>query len=118
MKRSLTCICCPIGCNLTITGTSEKDLIVTGNRCPRGAAYAKEEIFSPKRTVTAIVRTDSDAFPYIPVKTDSPIAKQLIPGLLKAITRVRVTLPTKSGQIVIENFCDTGVNVVVTRSVS
>jgi CxxC motif-containing protein len=114
----MICICCPIGCNLTINGTTLEDLVVTGNRCPRGAEYAKEELFAPKRTVTAVVRTDSDAFPYIPVKTDKPLAKQLIPELLKAINSLRISLPVQSGQTVIENFCNTEVNVVVTRSVN
>jgi len=94
----MICISCPIGCNLTVTGTALENLIVSGNRCPRGEVYAKEEIFAPKRTVTAIVRTDSDAFPFIPVKTDKPLAKQLIPELLKAINSARITLPAKSGQ--------------------
>jgi CxxC motif-containing protein len=118
MERSMTCICCPIGCTLKITGTAEFDLVVSGNRCPRGEVYAREEIFAPKRTVTAVARTDSDAFPCIPVKTDQPVAKQEIPGILKAIYKTRVPLPAKSGQIIIENFDGTGVNVVATRSMS
>ena len=117
MERSMICISCPIGCSLTVTGTTVQNLVVTGNRCPRGEAYAKEEIFTPKRTVTAVARTDSDAFPYIPVKTDKPLAKQLIPDLLNAIYDTTVILPARSGQIVIRDFESTGVNVVITRSV-
>ena len=117
MERSMICISCPIGCSLTVTGTTAANLVVTGNRCTRGEAYAKEEIFSPKRTVTAVARTDSDAFPYIPVKTDKPLAKEKIPRLLHAIYEERVTLPARSGQIVIRDFESTGVNVVITRSV-
>lgn len=117
MERSMICISCPIGCSLTVTGTTAQDLVVTGNRCPRGEAYAKEEIFAPKRIVTAVARTDSDAFPYIPVKTDQPLAKQKIPDILNAIYNTKVTLPARSGQIIITDFESTGVNVVITRSV-
>ena len=53
--RSLTCIVCPIGCQLTVEigpagpDDSYGDLSITGNRCPRGAVYAQEEIRAPKR---------------------------------------------------------------------
>ncbi|GHT76886.1 hypothetical protein FACS1894124_8770 [Spirochaetia bacterium] len=56
MTHNLTCITCPIGCALTAEvgpGGSDSGITVTGNRCPRGAAYAKEEILAPKRVVTA-----------------------------------------------------------------
>ena len=50
-KRELTCIQCPIGCQLmvSIDGT---DVTVSGNRCPRGAAYGEKEVTHPTRTVT------------------------------------------------------------------
>ena len=45
--RELTCIVCPRGCRLKI----DDDLNVTGNSCPRGAQYAKDELTNPKRTM-------------------------------------------------------------------
>jgi CxxC motif-containing protein len=47
-----------MGCRLSVEeGEKGPDgypvLSVTGNRCPRGAAYAQEEIRAPKRVVTA-----------------------------------------------------------------
>jgi len=54
--RSLTCIVCPIGCALTVEEASDGTLTVTGNRCPRGAVYAQEEIIAPERVVTATIR--------------------------------------------------------------
>lgn len=54
--RALTCIVCPIGCALTVDEAEDGRLTVTGNRCPRGAVYAQEEIIAPKRVVTATIR--------------------------------------------------------------
>lgn len=54
--RELTCIVCPIGCRLSVEDAADGELLVTGNRCPRGAAYAVEEIRAPKRVVTATCR--------------------------------------------------------------
>ena len=37
--KELICITCPRGCHLQV----DDNLNVTGNMCPRGAAYAKAE---------------------------------------------------------------------------
>ena len=47
MGKELTCIVCPRGCRLTI----DDNLNVTGNSCPRGAQYAKDEMTNPKRMI-------------------------------------------------------------------
>ena len=43
--KELTCIVCPRGCRLSI----DEKLNVTGNFCPRGANYAKDEFCSRHR---------------------------------------------------------------------
>ncbi|HEY9053887.1 MAG TPA: DUF1667 domain-containing protein, partial [Rectinemataceae bacterium] len=48
----MICITCPLGCHLSIERTSPGEISVTGNRCSRGEAYAREELLSPKRMVT------------------------------------------------------------------
>ena len=37
MKRNLTCIVCPMGCQLSVTVDQGKVSAVFGNSCPRGA---------------------------------------------------------------------------------
>ena len=39
--KELVCIVCPNGCRLQVD--DEHGYTVTGNRCPRGAAYGKTE---------------------------------------------------------------------------
>lgn len=41
---NIVCIVCPKGCRLTV---DDKTFEVTGNNCPRGAAYGKTELTSP-----------------------------------------------------------------------
>ena len=41
--RELTCIGCPLGCQLTVT-MGNGEIKVEGNTCPRGEAYAKKEV--------------------------------------------------------------------------
>lgn len=47
---SLICITCPKGCHLTVD--EENDYAVTGNSCPRGAEYARNELLHPVRMIT------------------------------------------------------------------
>ena len=54
--RELTCIGCPMGCQLRATLEDGVVTAVTGNTCPRGDAYARKECVHPERTVTGTVR--------------------------------------------------------------
>lgn len=51
--RELVCIVCPKGCRLRVD--EENDFAVTGNSCPRGAQYGREECTNPTRVVTSTV---------------------------------------------------------------
>ncbi|MDR1950554.1 MAG: DUF1667 domain-containing protein [Spirochaetaceae bacterium] len=125
---SLICIVCPIGCHLVAeesprgAGEAPPSLTVTGNRCPRGAAYAQEEIRAPKRVVTATCSLGTElprrlSLRRIPVKSLSPCPKERIPALLSDIYRLRLTLPVKSGDVILPDWQGTGIDVAVVRTV-
>jgi len=139
--RNLTCIVCPIGCSLEVNdetqGTlfDDENIDVKGNRCPRGAVYALEEIRAPKRVVTATAQLNHDTLfqdetsenkkseidrfiRRIPVKTTSPCLREKIPALLNDIYKLKVSLPVNTGDIVISNWKNEGIDVVVTRSMN
>jgi CxxC motif-containing protein len=104
----LICIKCPRGCELTVTGNS-----VTGNLCPRGVDYAKEESENPKRIVTSLIKVDDRV---VPVKTDKEVPKDMIDKVLRKISKIKVKNP-KIGDIVVKNILKTGVNIVVTGEI-
>ena len=112
----MICIACPLGCRLTIVSTGSIEVSVSGNRCPKGEVYAREELLAPRRTVTAVVRTDSPAFPYAPVRTDSPLPRGLADGLLQLLYSRIVALPVRMGATLIADVDGTGVKVIFTRS--
>ncbi len=114
MKKSLTCIVCPIGCQLSVTLEDGVVIEVTGNTCPRGKQYAIDECTNPVRTITTTARTSDGGV--IPVKTDRPIPKDLMFDCMEEINRATVTLPAHIGDIVIENLLETGTNIVVTAN--
>ena len=111
--KNLTCIVCPIGCSLDI-----EDDLVTGNRCPRGAAYALEEIRAPKRVVTATCRIEGEAGDVrrVPVKTSCPCPKEKITALLHDIYKTRVKIPVRAGDVVISGWQGERIDVVATRT--
>lgn len=56
MKKEMTCIVCPMGCQLQLDiDDATLKLSVSGNNCPRGIKYAHEELTNPKRTLTTTV---------------------------------------------------------------
>ena len=54
-KRTLTCINCPLGCQIEVTLDSGAVQSITGNTCKRGAEYAAKEVTHPTRIVTTSV---------------------------------------------------------------
>jgi CxxC motif-containing protein len=144
--KSLTCIVCPIGCPLAVEegppgAGNISEFTVSGNRCPRGAVYAREEICAPKRVVTATCGVRGDGPPgredldrtagpaeraganrdfprRLPVKTAAPCPREQIPALLADIYQVRAALPVKAGDKIIADWRGSGIDVVAVRSLS
>lgn len=164
--KELVCITCPMGCRLSIRTAAEAaaeteaaaglvpaqlpsaqamatqagisgELVVTGNRCPRGLAYAREELLDPRRTVTATCRlvrecagpacSDSispgaragEAFAgprRISCRTTAAFPRQKIDELLATIYATDVALPVARGQVLIANALGTGIDVIATRA--
>lgn len=108
----LVCIVCPRSCHITVDGDN-----ITGNFCPRGAKFAKEEAVAPKRSVTSTVATKYKDFPVLPVITDGEILKSQIPELMNLIKGLYITKPLKYGEIVAENILNSGVNLVASATV-
>lgn len=114
MVKEMTCINCPLGCSLTVTIDGE-DIKVTGNTCPRGAAYAVNEIKDPKRIVTSSVKCDEQK-ERISCKTFEAIPKDKIFDVMEEIKKVTVKAPIHIGDVIIENVCNTKVNVIATKN--
>ncbi len=101
MERKLTCIICPLGCELTVQTDDKKVILVTGNTCPRGKVYAENECTNPQRTVTSTVRCDDGGL--VSVKTDTTIPKEKMADCMKLINKTVSKLPITIGDIIIED---------------
>ena len=114
--RELTCIGCPIGCALTVQ-IREGDILVSGNTCPRGEKYARDEITCPKRMVTSTVALEGGEISRVSVKTEMEVPKESIMDCMAEIRRARIHAPACIGDVVIANCAGTGVRVIVTKNV-
>jgi CxxC motif-containing protein len=112
MIKEMICINCPRGCHLSVD--TEK-LTVTGNTCPRGAAYGLSEITNPVRTVTSTVKISGGHSRRLSVKTDKPISKKLIFDVMKELDKVEAKAPVKIGDVIIPHVLGTDVNIVATK---
>ncbi len=115
--REMICINCPMGCHLSVDDTNLADIKVTGNICPRGVTYAKNEIICPKRMVTGSVRVEGGNIAMASVKTREAIPKELIFACLDQLKKVVLHAPVHIGDVVISNVCDTGVDVIATKEI-
>lgn len=113
--REIVCIVCPNGCRIQCTPSSG-GYVFSGNKCPRGAEYAKTELMRPMRTLTTSVRTAFPDSPVVSVRTDGEIDKSKIREVIAALGAVTVTERIKIGDVVAQNVCHTGVNIICTTN--
>ena len=117
--RELTCISCPLGCPLKVeTDENGAVLQVTGNTCKRGEVYGKKEVTAPERTVTSTVAVVGGSAPLVSVRTRTDIPKGKIFDCMEAIRAAKIQAPVHIGDVVVENVCGTGVDVVATKAVA
>lgn len=113
MAKDLTCIICPRGCHLHV----DDELNVTGNSCPRGAVYAKQEILDPRRTLTSTVKCRGKLLSVCPVKSKEALPKGKIFEAMEEVNAITLTPPVHLGDVVKEDLAGTGIPLVATRDI-
>lgn len=118
MKKNMTCIVCPIGCQMVIHQKNDGTFEVTDNNCKRGPKYAITELKNPTRVIPTTVVIKNAMLPRLPVKTAKPIPKGQIFDAMAAINQVVVEAPIKTGDVVLKNLLGLGIDVVSTRTMN
>lgn len=116
-KHIITCIVCPIGCEIYVDTKNENGEIVslTGNRCPKGKDYAVQEVTAPKRVIMSVINVRGSNFPTVSVKTSKPVLKKLIPTIMEELSKIELEAPIAIGDIIIKNVAGTDADIIATR---
>lgn len=115
MIKKITCIECPQGCQLEVDIENGYVVKVTGQKCKKGEAYAKQEIENPMRVLTSVVLTQGLEIKMVPVKTSQPIPKAKLLPAIEAVKKIRLKYPVKVGDTVEKNLLELGVDLISTR---
>jgi len=113
MDKELVCIQCPQGCRLKVSSRGS-ELVVEGNKCPRGVNYAREELTNPSRTLTTTVSTIFPDFPLLPVRTQGEIPLVQVFAAMGEINSTLVTRRLRPGDIVLPSLAGTGIALIAT----
>lgn len=111
--RELICIMCPKGCRLTV----DDNLNVTGNSCPRGEAYGKQEVTDPRRYLTSTVKIESKYYSRLPVISSRDLPKDRVMDVMKELESVRVKAPIELHQVIVKNVLGLDVDILATRRI-
>ena len=118
LKKELTCIVCPVGCNLKIYSIDGGSYIIKGYKCKKGKIFAEEEGIDPRRIVTTTIKIDSENLNRLPVKTNKPVPRDKIINFVKEIKKIKAKPVIKVGDILSRNIINSGVDIVSCMTVN
>jgi len=115
-EKHITCITCPLGCDITVRGEEGLITEILGSGCKRGEEYAANEYLDPKRMLTTVVKAEGYRLPVVSVRTDRPVPKDKILECMEILRSIVVTGEIKIGNVIVENILDTGANIIITNN--
>ena len=146
-EGSVTCTLCPKGCQVKIerlsgpAGSEAKDWIITGNGCPRGAEFARQEMTDPRRILTTTMKVEAGSGwtegagehgareHLIPVRSDRPVPLAEMKEIAQTLSRIVLPWPREGegqagspperirrGQILAQDIGSNHVNIIAERA--
>ncbi len=116
-KRTMTCILCPVGCEITAQTQDGEIKSISGNSCKRGEKYAQTEIKDPRRTLTTTVRVGGGNLPLVSVKSADALPKGKLLDSMKVIAKVTAKAPVSIGDVIVPDILGTGIDMIATSCV-
>jgi len=113
----LTCVLCPVGCELTVDTDAAGDIQVQGNQCDKGVPFAVEEVLHPRRNLATSLPVRGTAARMVSVRLTRPVPREMLFPILAEIAKLRPEAPVGRGQVLIADVLGTGADVIATRTV-
>lgn len=117
MKKEIICTICPLGCHITVTGEGDEIETIEGYTCKRGEDYGRQEFSHPVRILTSTVKLTGGAQPLLPVRSEKPVPRELLLSCMDLLKETSVGVPVKRYDVIVENICGSGVNIVASDTV-
>jgi CxxC motif-containing protein len=116
LQKELTCIICPLGCQITLDIHPDGNIHnLSGNKCREGQKYALAEATQPMRVFTTTLLTEGSRR-LVAVRTDKPVPRDRLKELMRFTAQIKVNPPVKTGQEIIHNILETGANLIATST--
>ena len=117
-----TCVLCPSGCLIEaeLTGEHPPRLkSLSGNRCPKGEEWTRQEIEDPMRTIATSVLVRGGDFLNASARTTRAIPREKIFEVMDAIRALgALDAPVHIGQVLLKNPAGTDTEIIATRVVN
>jgi CxxC motif-containing protein len=113
--KQLTCIVCPLGCDISAQMDGGSIVSISGHTCKRGESYARTELSDPRRTLTTTMRVTGGAL--VSVKSKDTLPKGKLFDCMKVINATHVQAPIDIGDVLIKDILGLGVDIVATSCV-
>ncbi|KAL7716269.1 Glycerol-3-phosphate dehydrogenase [Entamoeba marina] len=97
----MNCIVCPRGCRLEvkIDKATNEIISITGNSCPRGEAYARQEHIEPFRVFSTTLPVVGGVLDRVPVKLTKPVPRSKIMEVMELVhAQEPIKAPITKGQ--------------------
>ncbi|MDF2686135.1 MAG: hypothetical protein K0S55_1316 [Clostridia bacterium] len=116
--KTITCVTCPIGCDIEVDIENNKISEIRNNKCKRGYTYASAEVLNPVRILTSTIKfgKDSSIKKRLAVKSNIPVPKTMLLDCMQIIKKTEVNKSVKMGDVIISNILNTGADIIATRS--
>ena len=108
MVKTYTCIICPNGCEVTAEYEGTTLLSCSGNLCPRGKEYVRQELQDPRRTISSSVAVLDGELPLVSVRLTKPVPRDRIFDVMNVIQKIQLTAPVCAGQVLISDILGLG----------
>jgi len=105
-----------VSCSLEVN-TIEGEIQVKGHSCKRGIDFGKAEYTEPKRMLTTTVKIEGSRLKRLPVISTGEIPMKEIIKEVERLYKVTVKAPVKRGEVILSNVCDSGVDIVASRTI-
>jgi CxxC motif-containing protein len=114
----LTCVLCPVGCELEVGRDAAGAIRVEGHQCDKGVPFALEEVLRPKRNLATSVPVRGMAAKMVSVRLSAAVPREMLFPILAEIAKLRPEAPVRRGQVLLADVLGTGADVIATRTVS